>query len=132
MSSLKTLVVGASVNPNRYSYKAVTMLHNFEHEVVALGLRKGEIGDIDIITEIPDVMDIHTITLYLNPKRQVEMYDDLLKLEPVRIIFNPGTENRELAELANKQGIETVEACTLVMLSTGQYDLTSLAKEDFF
>lgn len=65
--------------------------------------------------------DIDTVTLYLNPANQVPYYDYIISLKPKRIIFNPGTENDELESLANKNGIQTMEACTLVLLSTSQY-----------
>ncbi len=117
----KTLVIGASENSNRYSNMAVKKLSAYQHPVVAIGLRKGSIGDTVIETEKKPLSDIDTVTLYLNPSRQKEYYDYILSLSPKRIIFNPGTENDELAELAAKQNIKSLEACTLVMLSTGQY-----------
>ena len=89
--------------------------------MVPIGLRKGEIEGIFILKGQPDVDAVDTVTLYLNPKRQVELYDYILGLKPKRIIFNPGTENIELVELAAAQGIETEIACTLVMLSVGNY-----------
>ncbi|MFT3683128.1 MAG: CoA-binding protein [Ferruginibacter sp.] len=121
MDKKKTLVIGASENTSRYSNLAVQKLVAHQHPVVALGLRKGMIGSTPITTEKEDFKDIDTITLYLNPQRQQEYYDYILSLKPRRIIFNPGTENEELEELAEKNGIRTQEACTLVMLGTGQY-----------
>jgi predicted CoA-binding protein len=121
MEKKRTLVLGASVNPQRYSYLAVKKLIANQHPVIALGNRKGMIGDIEIETEKLPFTDIDTVTLYLNPTRQKEYYDYILSLHPRRIIFNPGTENGELEGLAEQQGIDTKEACTLVLLSTGQY-----------
>ena len=117
----KTLIIGASPNPDRYSSKAANMLTRYGHEIVQVGLRKGEMAGKEIIVGKPELHDIDTVTLYLNPQNQKDWYDYLVKLKPKRIIFNPGTENEELEELAEKNGIEPVEACTLVMLSTAQY-----------
>lgn len=117
----KTLVLGASENPNRYSHMAVNRLVSHGHPVVAIGRRKGAIGDIAIGTEMLPQADIDTVTLYLNPGNQVPYYDYILSLHPKRIIFNPGTENEELEHKAQELGIKTIEACTLVMLNTHQY-----------
>lgn len=121
MSNKKTLVIGASENPRRYSYLAIQKLNAYQHTVAAIGLRKGTIGDTVIDTEKKPFEGIDTVTLYLNPTRQKEYYDYILSLHPKRIIFNPGTENDELAKLAVQNDIQPMEACTLVMLSTGQY-----------
>lgn len=117
----KTVVLGASDNPSRYSFLAVEKLKRYGHPVVAIGKRKGLVGDTDIITERPAEQDIDTVTLYLNPMLQKQYYDYILSLHPKRIIFNPGTENTELESLARKNGIQPIEACTLVLLGTGQY-----------
>lgn len=119
--SKKTLVLGASLKPQRYSNIALNRLVNHEHEVVAIGLREGIVAGVAIQKGQPDLTAIDTITLYLNPKRQVAYYDYILGLNPKRIIFNPGTENMELVQLARAKGIETEIACTLVMLSVGNY-----------
>jgi predicted CoA-binding protein len=118
---MKTLVFGGSLKPERYSNKAIKSLRQHDVVTVSYGLRAGDVSGIAIDTELVNYEDIHTITLYLNPKRQEPFYDYFLGLNPKRIIFNPGTENKELAILAQKEGIEAVEACTLVMLATGQY-----------
>lgn len=121
MNSKKTLVLGASPNPDRYSFLAVDRLANKGHVVVPVGIKKGKIQDMEIINGMPAATDVHTVTLYLNPTNQQPYYDYILSLKPKRIIFNPGTENDELEELAKQNGIDTIEACTLVMLGTGQY-----------
>ena len=121
MAKKKTLVIGASENPARYSNLAVRSLNAHEQPVVAIGLRKGKIGPTEIETEKKAFEDVDTVTLYLNPLRQKEYYDYILSLHPKRIIFNPGTENDELAGMAAKKNIQSMEACTLVLLSTGQY-----------
>jgi predicted CoA-binding protein len=121
MENKKTLVLGASENPERYSNLAVKKLTAHQHTVVALGKRKGSIGDITIETEKKSFENIDTVTLYMNPLHQQEYYDYILSLHPKRIIFNPGAENEELAVLANENNIAVQEACTLVLLSTGQY-----------
>jgi predicted CoA-binding protein len=121
MEKKKTLVIGASENPSRYSYLAVQKLTTHRYPVIALGLKKGSIGNIEIETEKKNFDQIDTITLYINPLHQKAYYDYMLSLEPKRIIFNPGTENDELVMLAKKNGIQCLEACTLVLLSTSQY-----------
>jgi predicted CoA-binding protein len=117
----KTLVLGASDNPSRYSYLAIQRLRKNDHPVVAIGKKKSILNDVTIDTEKTPVTDVDTVTLYLNPKNQKEYYHYILSLKPKRIIFNPGAENDELAELAMKNNIQPIEACTLVMLSTNQY-----------
>jgi uncharacterized protein len=119
--SKKTVVLGASANPGRYSNMAVNRLVSHKHPVVAIGKREGKISNVEIITGQPIQEGVDTITLYLNPTNQKPYYDYILSLNPKRIIFNPGTENEELEALAQKKGIKTMEACTLVMLSIGQY-----------
>ncbi len=122
MSKMKrTLVLGASPNPARYAYTAVRRLKANGHEVIPLGIRQGEIDGKKIQTGRPDLKDVHTVSVYLNPVRQQEYYDYLLALHPKRIIFNPGTENPELMQAAKKEGIEVMSACTLVLLSIGDY-----------
>lgn len=121
MNNKKTLVLGASENTRRYSNMAVRSLQSHGHEVVAIGKRKGKIDKTEIGTEMFDAEDIHTVTLYLNPENQKPYYDYILKLKPKRVIFNPGTENEELERKVAMIGINTLEACTLVMLNTGQY-----------
>ncbi len=117
----KTVVLGASENPSRYSFLAVNRLRASGHPVVAIGNKKGQIGDTEIMTGYPAEKGTDTVTMYLNPQLQQQYYDYIFSLKPKRIIFNPGTENEALEELAKEKGIESVEACTLVLLSTGQY-----------
>jgi predicted CoA-binding protein len=117
----KTLVLGASDNPSRYAYRAVHSLKNHGHEVVPVGIRQGKVAGLDIHTDRPALDDIDTVTLYVGPQNQPSWYDYILSLKPRRIIFNPGTENPELERRAQQQGIRTEEACTLVMLSIGNY-----------
>jgi len=116
-----TLVLGASTKEDRYSNLAVKSLRKHGHHVVAIGNIVGMINDVAIITQTPLLKEIHTVTLYLNPKNQIEYYIYILSLHPKRLIFNPGTENDELAEMAINSGIEVEEACTLVLLRTNQY-----------
>ncbi|SES11177.1 CoA-binding protein [Pedobacter rhizosphaerae] len=117
----KTLIIGASPDPNRYSYKAAHMLKRFNHDIVNVGIKRGEVAGVEI--EKPGQMhnDIDTITLYIGPPLQAQYHDYILATKPKRVIFNPGTENDELEKLLDQHGIEPVEACTLVLLSTGQY-----------
>lgn len=115
------MVLGASDNPSRYSYMAIQRLKQYGHPVIAIGRKDGFVGDTEIRMGKNPVAGINTVTLYLNPAHQREYYDYIISLKPERIIFNPGAENEELAVLAAANNIKTTEACTLVMLSTGQY-----------
>jgi uncharacterized protein len=117
----KTLVIGASPNPQRYSFLAVNNLREHHHPVVAIGRRQSKIADVDIVTDKENFKDVDTVTIYLNPANQKEYYDYILSLHPKRIIFNPGAENKELYDLAKANGIDPLEACTLVLLSTNQF-----------
>jgi predicted CoA-binding protein len=117
----KTLVLGASGNPQRYSYLAINRLQAHGHPVVAIGRKPVNVAGVDIDVDKKAHADVNTVTLYLNAAHQKEYYDYILSLRPKRIIFNPGAENDELAHLAEANGIQPVEACTLVLLSTGQY-----------
>jgi predicted CoA-binding protein len=117
----KTLVLGASANPERYSYLAINRLVANGHPVVAIGIRKQNVFGVDIDIEKKPFDQVDTVTIYLNPTHQKEYYDYILSLHPKRIIFNPGAENDELFDLAERHGIRPMEACTLVLLSTGQF-----------
>lgn len=117
----RTLVFAASTKPERYSYLAAERLQQHNFEVIPLGFRAGTTAGLEIETEFKQFDDVHTITLYINPQRQQEHYDYLLGLQPKRIIFNPGTENEAFKQLAEAQGIETLYACTLVLLSVGSF-----------
>ncbi|MEH6682669.1 MAG: CoA-binding protein [Sediminicola sp.] len=117
----KTLVFGASLNPGRYSHLAVKRLLSKGIETYAFGIKAGEIEGVAIRTDLTAFKDIHTVTLYVGPERQVQYYDAIIGLAPKRVIFNPGTENRTFYDLLEKQGIEVEVACTLVLLATGQY-----------
>ena len=117
----KTLVLGASLKPQRYSYLALRRLVDHHNEVVAFGLREGKVSGIAIDTILKSYKDVHTVTLYLNPDRQKPFYDYIISLQPKRIIFNPGTENPEFQNILKQHNIYFEEACTLVLLSTNQY-----------
>ncbi len=121
MVAKKTLVIGASENPERYSNKAIKKLAANNHPIVAVGNKNGIVDDIPIVTEVLEIADVDTITLYIGSKHQAKYFDIIEALKPKRIIFNPGTENKELELIAEKNNIEVVHGCTLVMLSTGQY-----------
>ena len=119
--SKTTLVLGASLKPERYSNVAIHKLRNNNYEAVAFGMKSGRVSDVDIDTELKPYNNIDTVTLYLNPQRQRMYFDYILGLKPRRVIFNPGTENLEFYELLRKNDIEFEVACTLVLLSTKQY-----------
>ncbi|HTL80112.1 MAG TPA: CoA-binding protein [Bacteroidia bacterium] len=118
---MKTVVLGASDNPERTSFTAVKRLLAHGDEVIAVGIREAEIHGVKIQTGKPEIKDVDTLTLYIGPRNQPEWYDYILKMKPKRIIFNPGTENPEFEEMCRKNGIEVVVACTLVMLSVGNF-----------
>lgn len=117
----KTLVLGASPHSDRYSNMAIFKLKAYGHEVFALGARASKAGDVTIVSTPEDWGPIDTVTLYLNPYNQQRYYRYLVDLKPDRVIFNPGTENHELELLLEENGIKTMEACTLVMLSVGTF-----------
>lgn len=117
----KTLVVGASPKSERYSFKAVSRLRENEHPVVAFGNRTGQIADVQIGTEFPNDKDFDTVSLYLSAKNQDQYTDKIIALNPKRVIFNPGTENPDVYEKYSAAGIQTEEACTLVLLSIQEY-----------
>ncbi|MCK3686000.1 CoA-binding protein [Maribellus sp. YY47] len=119
-TSKKTLIIGASENPERYSNRAIHSLRSHNHEVVALAKREGQVADVKIDTDFPEE-PVHTVSMYVGPQRQAEYYSKVLELKPQRVIFNPGTENQEFESLLEENDIEAVEACTLVMLSIGNY-----------
>lgn len=117
----KTLVMGASTDPGRYSYKAIKMLQRYGHPVVAVGRKADELDGLKIEKEHIEFDGVDTVTLYLNPMNQRQYYDYILGLKPKRVIFNPGTENPELYTLLRQNNIEIEIGCTLVMLSVNHY-----------
>ncbi len=119
----KTVIIGATTNTSRYAYLAAKMLQSYNNEIVPVGIKMGNVLGADIldIKKKPDVKDVDTVTLYIGPQHQPEWYNYILGLNPKRIIFNPGTENHEFEKLAEDKGIETLQACTLVMLRSNQY-----------
>lgn len=118
---IKVLVLGASENPERYSNRAVKLLRQHGFEVAALGNREGKINDVTINKNQVHFENIHTVTVYLGAPNQKTYYDYILSLHPKRVIFNPGAENDELKTLLEKNKIESIEACTLVMLNIGTF-----------
>jgi predicted CoA-binding protein len=117
----RTAVFGASIKPERYSNRAINMLREYGHPVEAIGLREGRVADVDIQTGLPELKDIHTVTMYLGPQNQDPYYDYIIGLNPRRVIFNPGTENPAFAEKLREKGIDVVESCTLIMLGSGAF-----------
>jgi len=121
--SKKTVIIGATTNSSRYAYIAAGMLTEYKHEIVPIGIKKGAVYGRQIlpINDRPEVKDVDTVTLYIGPQHQPEHYEYILSLKPKRIIFNPGTENEEFEKLIEEAGSEALEACTLVLLRSGQY-----------
>lgn len=121
MRNKKTLLLGASTKPDRYAFKAITMLVEKGHSVLAIGQNTGEVAGIKIYTKAIPLKNIDTVTLYLNPLRQKEYYNYIVEAKPKRVIFNPGTENPEFYQLLQLNKIKVEVACTLVLLTTNQF-----------
>lgn len=119
----KTLIIGASNNPNRYSYKAAFSLQYSGYKFIPFGVKKGDVIGRPIHNEWDDNWkdQVDTVTMYVNPKIQEQYYEDIIKLQPRRVIFNPGTENYDFSQKLKENGIEYENACTLVLLNTNQY-----------
>lgn len=121
MKNKKTLVLGASTKPERYAFKAISMLTEKGHSVLAIGQNAGEVAGVKIKTKAIPLSNIDTITLYLNPARQRDYYNYIVEAKPKRVIFNPGTENPELMQLLEFNNIKSEVACTLILLTTNRY-----------
>ncbi|MEZ0130461.1 CoA-binding protein [Flavobacterium sp. LBUM151] len=121
MKNKKTLVLGATTKPDRYAYRAINMLVQKGHTVLAIGQNTGEVAGVKIQTKAIPVKNIDTVTLYLNPTRQRDYYNYIIEAQPKRVVFNPGTENPELYQLLELNNIKAEVACTLVLLATNQY-----------
>ncbi len=117
----KTLILGATPDSSRYAYKAAHMLTRHGHEIVPVGMKKGEVAGKVIRNDFPLEDNVDTVTLYVGERNLPPLFDYITRIKPKRIIFNPGTENQELIELAKENGIEPVIGCTLVMLASGEY-----------
>jgi predicted CoA-binding protein len=121
--SKKTVIIGATPNQGRYAYLAAGMLTEYDHEIVPIGIKTGELFNKPILDlrAKPKVEGVDTVTLYIGPRHQPEWYDYILSLKPKRIIFNPGTENEEFEQRAEAEGVEALQACTLVLLRSHQF-----------
>lgn len=117
----KTLVLGATDNPDRYSCKAVKALLRNEYEVVPVGVRSGIIKETEILTGMPHVDDVDTILIYMGAKKQPEFYDYILNMNPRRVVFNPGAENPELENILKEKDIKVVKDCALIMINTDTF-----------
>ena len=119
----KVAVLGASKNPDRYSYMAVDLLLNHGHQVYPINPTEMEILGRPVLKSLSELTEtIDTLTIYVRPELSNQVEDQILKLKPKRVIFNPGTENPVLLKKLQSIGIECIEACTLVMLRTNQFD----------
>jgi predicted CoA-binding protein len=117
----KTLVLGATPDSTRFAYRAANMLVQYGHEIVPVGIKKGQVAGQTIRNDYPVEQDIDTVTLYVGANNLPPLFEYILKLQPKRILFNPGTENADLIRLAQEHNIEVVLGCTLVMLSSDTY-----------
>ncbi|MHC5353993.1 CoA-binding protein [Myroides sp. LJL115] len=118
---MNVVVIGASLKPERYSNQAICLLKQYHHNVYAYGPRSGSVCQVNIDTELNKYKDIHTVTMYINPNAQMELYQYIISLQPKRVLFNPGTENPEFYALLKENGINYEEGCTLVLLRTNQF-----------
>ena len=117
-----TVVLGANNNPEKYAYKAVDFLQGIGQTIYPIGIKAGEVLGLKIEQDFNHLPpDIDTVTLYVGPHNQTNWIQPIINLRPKRVIFNPGTENPEFEDLLEQHGIEAIEACTLVMVRTGQY-----------
>lgn len=116
-----TLVLGASLKESRYSNICVKTLVSGNFPVTALGIHEGMIDQVSVQTGFPDLVNIHTVTLYLGPENQKSWYKYILDLNPERVVFNPGTENPEFENLLTSAGIEVTEDCTIMMVQGGRF-----------
>lgn len=115
-------VLGASPKPDRYSNQAIRLLGRFDYRPIPVNPAYEEIEELACFPNLAAIGEpVHTITLYLGPARSTPLIDEILAVNPQRIIMNPGAENEELAAAASGAGIEVVEGCTLVMLKTGLF-----------
>lgn len=121
LNSKKTVVLGASANPARYSFLAINRLREHGHPVIAIGKRRAQVADVQVQVKTADIPDLDTVSIYLNKDNQKNYYDYILSQHPRRVIFNPGAENPEFEMILADKGIKVMEACTLVLLSTGQF-----------
>ncbi len=117
----KTVVLGASPNPVRFSHKAVKSLLRHDEKVIAVGFREGLIVEEEILTGQPHIEGVHTVSIYIGSSRQTDYYDYIISLKPKRVIFNPGTVNPEFMARLKGEGIEPVSECMLVLLNDGVY-----------
>lgn len=117
----KTVILGATDNPNRFAFKAAHSLVRHGHPIALVGIKKGSVAGQPILNGKPEISEVDTVTLYVGPQNQPEWYEYIINLKPRRIIFNPGTENDELEEKARANGIQAIEGCTLIMLNAGMY-----------
>ncbi len=117
----KTVLLGASLKPERYAYKAIEKLKEKGHAVIAIGQNTGEVAGVKIQTKMIPLKNIDTFTLYINPSSQKDYYNYIVENHPKRVIFNPGTENPEFYQLLALNNIKVEVACTLVLLATNQY-----------
>jgi uncharacterized protein len=122
MKQERVVILGASNKPDRYSYKAQKMLQQHGHEVITVHPALTEVEGVAVVPSLAAVSgQVDTLTLYVNPAISGAAADDIVALKPGRVIFNPGTENPALADRLADAGIPSQEACTLVLLKTGQY-----------
>ncbi len=118
----RVVVLGASPKPARYAHQAQRLLMEHGYSVIPVHPKVEEIEGIKVTPELDMVeRPVHTLTLYVGPERGEPMLQQMLDLNPVRVIFNPGTESELLQQRLTAHGVECIEGCTLVMLKTGQF-----------
>ncbi len=119
---MTTLILGASDNPTRFSNRAQRKLLQYGHAAILVNPKGGEIDGLKVYPQLADVDQmIETVTVYINPSYLTNEIDNIIKLNPKRVIFNPGSESAEAAKAFSEQGIQVIEDCTLLMLDGGRY-----------
>lgn len=119
---MRVVVLGASDKPERYSYKAFKMLQEYGHSPVLVSPTLKSLEGFQVFSDLSNVSGkVDTLTVYVNPGISSQLQAKILSLKPERVVFNPGSENPELMKALDKAGIPVLEACTLVLLRTGQF-----------
>lgn len=119
----KVAILGASHNPERYAYKAFKMLQEYGHDPVPVNPGRVEIEGKKVFPALGAIdFPIDTLTMYVGPAISTSLANDILALRPKRVIFNPGSENPELEKKLEQKGVQVLEACTLVLLRTNQFE----------
>jgi predicted CoA-binding protein len=120
---VKVAILGASKNPERYSHMAFTMLKDYGHTPLPVNPGFSELEGVPVFAKLRDITEsVDTLTMYVGPDTSTAMKQDILNLKPKRVIFNPGSENPGLEKDLRAAGVHVIDACTLVLLRTNQFE----------